>query len=57
MAPKVQNKNTYKDQIKNDLERLKKNEIQKVKVDLTKINMKTLATEIGILSEDVKLYI
>jgi len=39
MAPKVQNKNTYKDQIKNDLERLK-NEIKKVKVDLTKINIK-----------------
>ena len=39
MAPKVQNNNTYKYQIKNDLERLK-NDIKNVKVDLTNINIK-----------------
>ena len=56
MAPKVQNETPYKYQIKLNLQRLKQNRIQKVKVDLTKINIKTLATEIGILSEDVKLF-
>ena len=29
---------------------------QNVKVDLTKINIKTLASQIGVLSDDVKLY-
>ena len=56
MPPKVQNENAYKDQIKLNLQKLKQNQIQKVKVDLTKINIKTLATKIGIVSEDVKLY-
>ena len=56
MAPKVQNETPYKDQIKNDLQKLKQNEIQKVKVDLNKINLKVLATQIGVLSEDVKLF-
>ena len=56
MAPKVQNETPYKDQIKLNLQRLKQNQIQKVKVDLTKINIKTLATQIGVLSEDVKLF-
>ena len=32
------------------------NNIQNVKGDLTKINVKTLATQLGVLSEDVKLY-
>ena len=40
MAPKVQNENTYKDQIKLNLQRLKQNQIQNVKVYLTKINIK-----------------
>ena len=56
MAPKVQNEPPYKDQIKLNLQRLKQNQIQKVKVDLTKIKIKTLATQIGVLSEDVKLF-
>ena len=56
MPPKVQNENTYKDQIKLNLQRLKQNQIQNVKVDLTNINIKTLASLIGVLSEDVKLY-
>ena len=40
MPPKVQNENTYKDQIKLNLQRLKENQIQNVKVDLTKLNIK-----------------
>ena len=56
MAPKVQNETPYKDQIKNDLQKQKQNEIQKAKVDLNKINLKVLATQIGVLSEDVKLF-
>ena len=58
MAPKPSNSNTYKDGIKLDLERLKTNEIPKKKqIYLTKINIKTLSSLIGILSEDVKLYV
>ena len=57
MAPKSSNDNSaYKSKIKLDLEKLKNNQIQNVKVDLTKINIKTLATLLGVLSEDVKLY-
>ena len=56
MAPKSPNDNAaYKRKIKLDLEKLKNNQIQNVKVDLTKINVKTLATLLGVLSEDVKL--
>ena len=33
-------KNTYKDQIELNLQKLKQNQIQKVKIDLTKINIK-----------------
>ena len=57
MPPKSSNGNSnYKDKVKLDLERLKKNEIQNVKVNLSQINIKTLASQIGVLSEDVKLY-
>ena len=56
MAHKPSNNNTYKDGVKLDSERLKKNEIQKVNADLSNININTLSTLIGILSEDVKLY-
>ena len=49
-------KNIYKYQIKLTLQKLKQNQIQKVKIDLTKINIKTLVTQIGVLSEDVKLF-
>ena len=55
MAPKSSNSNTYTDGVKLDLERLK-HDIQKVKVYLSKLNIQTLSTLIGILSEDVKLY-
>ncbi len=57
MPPKSSNDNSaYKSKIKLDLEKLKNNQIQNVKVDLTKVNIKTLASQIGVLSEDVKLY-
>ena len=52
MAPKSSNDNSaYKSQRKLDSEKLKNNQIQNVKVDLTKVNVKTLATQIGVLSE------
>ena len=54
MAPESSNSNTYKDGIELDLERLKKHEIQKVKAYLHKVNIKTLPTLIGILSEYAK---
>ena len=57
MAPKSSNDNSaYKSKLKLDLEKLKNNQIQNVKADLTKINIKTLATLLGVLSDDVKLY-
>ena len=57
MAPKSSNDNSaYKSKIKLDLEKLKNNQIQNAKVDLTKVNIKTLASQVGVLSEDVKLY-
>ena len=50
-------KNTsYRLTVKEQLEKLKSNSIQHVKVDLTKINIRTLATYIGQLSDDVKLF-
>ena len=56
MAPKTLNDNSnYINQIKLNLEKLKNGNLQKVNVDLTKINIKKLASQIGILSEDVKL--
>ena len=56
MATKTLNDNSnYINQIKLKLEKLKNGNLQKVNVDLTKINIKTLASQIGILSEDVKL--
>ena len=57
MAPESSNDNSaYGSKIKLDLEKLKNNQTQKVKIDLTKINIKTLATQLGVLSEDVELY-
>ena len=57
MTPKSPNvKSAYKGKIKLDLEKLKNGEIQAAKIDLTKINMKTLANKVGMLSEDVKMY-
>ena len=57
MPPKSPNGNSaYKSKITLDLEKLKNGQIQHVKVDLTKVNIRTLATQVGVLSEDVKLY-
>ena len=55
MPPKSSN-DDYKSKIKLDLNKLKNGQTQNVKVDLTKVNVKTLASQIGVLSEDVKLY-
>ena len=56
MPPKSSNdKSAYKSKINLDLERLKNGEVQAAKVDLTKI-IKKIAKRIGVLSEDVKLY-
>ena len=57
MPPTSSNDNSaYKNKIKLDLEKLKNGQTQNVKVDLTKVNKKTLASQIGVLSEGVKLY-
>ena len=53
MPPK---KSSYKNNIKLELEKLKNGEIQNAKVDLTKIKIMKLAKRIGVLSEDVKMY-
>ena len=55
--PKSPNDNSsYKSKIKLDLEKLKNGQFQHVKVDLTKMNINTLAKQIGVLSEDARLY-
>ena len=46
----------YENKIMLELEKLKNGQIQHVKVDLTKINIRALASRISVLSEDVKLY-
>ena len=56
MASKVQNKNTYKNKVKLDLERINKNDVNNINTYLTKIAMKSQATDIGTLSQDVKLF-
>ena len=57
MPPKSSSDNlSYKSKIKLDLDRLKNGDIQKVKVDLSKLNIKKIAKRVGVLSEDVKLY-
>ena len=55
MLPKSSNDN-YKNKIKLDLDKLKNGQTQHVKVDLTKYNIRTLTSQIGVLSEGVKLY-
>ena len=57
MPPKSSNVNSaYKSKIKLDLEKLKNGQFQHVKVDLTKVKIRTVTSQIGVLSEDVKLY-
>ena len=45
----------YKNKIMLDLEKLKNRQIKKVRIDLTKINIRTLASRIGVLSDGLKL--
>ena len=47
---------TYHLSVKADLDKLKNNSIQNVKIDLTKITIKQLATYIGQTSDDVKMF-
>ena len=57
MPPKSSNdKSAYKNNLKLDLEKLKNGEIQAAKVGLTKISIRKLAKIIGVLSEDVQMY-
>ena len=57
MPPKSSNGNSaYESKVKLDLEKLKNNQVQNVKVDLSKVSIRTLASQVGVLSEDVKLY-
>ena len=57
MPPKSSNCNlAYKSKIRLDLEKLKNDQIQHVRIDLTKVDIRTLAKQIGVLSEDVKMY-
>ena len=57
MPPKSSSDNlSYKKKIKLDLDKLKNGDIQKVKVDLSKFNVKKLAKRVGVLSEDVKMF-
>ena len=53
MPPK---KSEYKNTLNLELDKLKNGDIQKVKVDLSKLNMKNLAKRIGVLSESVKMF-
>ena len=53
---KSNDKSAHKSQIKLELEKLKNGEIQAAKVDLAKINIIKLAKRIGVLSEDVTMY-
>lgn len=46
----------YRKEIKEQLQQLKTAEIQKVIVDLSKIKMKALAIDVGVLAESKKLF-
>ena len=56
MAPKKISDAESKRDIMANLEKLKNGEYQAIKFDLTKINIRTLAKSVGVISEDVKLY-
>ena len=56
MPPKSSNDSSaYKNKIKLYLEKLN-GKLQHVKVDLTQININTLATQLDLLSNDIKLF-
>eukprot|EP00972_Heterocapsa_arctica_P018320 2705595-Heterocapsa_arctica.AAC.1 len=46
----------YRGEINEKLQQLKTAEVQKVIVDLSKIKMKSLAHDVGVLAEDKKLF-
>jgi hypothetical protein len=46
----------YRGEVKEQLQKSKTAEIQKVIVDLSKIKMKALATDVGVLAESKKLF-
>ena len=50
------NKSEYTNKINLELDKLKNGEIKGAKIDLTKIKINTLAKKIGLLTEDVKMY-
>ena len=56
MAPKKKSDAVSQSDIIANLEKLKNGENQAIKFDLTKIKIKTLAKSVGVVSEDVKLY-
>ena len=57
MSPKYSNDNSaYKSKIELDLEKLKNGQVQHVKVDLTKVNTRTLATQLDSLSNDIIMF-
>ena len=57
MPPKSSNSNSAKGgEIELDLEKLKNGQIQNVKIDVPNVNTRTLASQVGVLSEDVQLY-
>ena len=47
---------SYKKKIKLDLDKLRNGDVQKVKVDLKKFNVKKLAKRVGVLNENVKMF-
>ena len=56
MPPKSSNDTSaYKSKIKVDLDKLKNDQIQDFKADLTKVNIRTLAEQVSVLSEDVNM--
>ena len=56
MAPQKKSDAVSQSDIIANLEKLKNGEHQAIKFDLTKIKIKTLAKSVGVVSEDVKLY-
>ena len=56
MPPKSSNDNSaYKSKMELDLEKLKNHQIQNIEINLTKINLTMLATQLDVLSNGVKL--
>ena len=56
MPPKSSNDNSaYKSKMKLDLEKLKNGQVQHVKVDLTRVNIRALATQLDLLSNDIQV--